>query len=79
MVRTSYCDREAQQSALFKSSIHFIRVSPQRLIGVEDTEKILDTEQRDGDKLEASNTEGCMEVKRNQIITEVSGQGESKP
>ena len=51
-----------------------LRVSPQRLIGVEDAEKVVGAERRDGGQVNVPNTKDCKDVERNQIITEFGGQ-----
>ena len=51
-----------------------LRVSLQRLIGVEDTEKMSYTKHRDGGQVNVPNTRDCKDVERNQIITEFGGQ-----
>ena len=54
-----------------------LRVSPQRLIGVEDAEKVVGAERRDGGQVNVLNTKDCKDVERNQIITEFGGQEHS--
>ena len=54
-----------------------LRVSPQRLIGVEDAEKVVGAERRDGGQVNVLNTKDCKDVERNQIITEFGGQERS--